>query len=247
MSLPLNQIIHGDCIEVIQGFPDFSIDCMIVDPPYSSGARQDAGKTTRGSMMRGNKFEWFSHDNMSTLGFQWFIRHLLIRLKPKLKPNAAAYMFIDWRQYPTLSQIIESTGFRINNLIVWDKTYFGMGSHYRNQHELISFFSNGAPIKPKRHDIPNIIKIKNIPITKRRHPTQKPYELIKVFIEVSTEKGDVILDPMCGSGASCVAAKLLGRNYVGIDINPEYVEISKTQVLKHGTPLTSSLFRINDE
>lgn len=240
--MEVNKIICGDCLEVIQTFPNLSIDCMIVDPPYSSGARTDSGKTARGKMLRGDNHEWFSHDNMSTTGFSWFIRHFLVLLKPKMKPNAVGYVFSDWRQYPTIAPIIESAGFRLNNLIVWDKTHFGMGGFYRNQHELIAFFSNGASPKPQRRDIANIIKAKNIHVKDRVHPTQKPFELLKPLIEISTQMGDLVLDPMCGSGATCVAAKQLGRNYIGIDISPKYVEVSKAQILKYGTPLTSSLF-----
>jgi len=238
MSLPINQIVQGDCIEVIQTFPDFSIDCLVVDPPYSSGARRDVEKSTRGKMLRGEKHKWFSHDNMSTLGFSWFIRHLLIILKPKLKPNAHCYMFIDWRQYPTLAGLIESTGYRLNDLIIWDKTHYGLGYHYRNQHELISFFSNGKPREAECHNIGNIIQIKNLSSKERVHPTQKPFELIKKLIELSTKKGDLILDPMCGSGTTCIAANQLNRKYIGIDINPEYVELAKKQIEKHPPPLS---------
>ena len=248
MKLPINEIIQGDCLEVIETFPNLSIDCLIVDPPYSSGARQDSSKTSRGKMLRGDKHDWFSHDNMSTTGFSWFMRHFLVILKPKMKPNAVGYMFSDWRQYPTISQIIESTGFRLNNLVVWDKMHFGMGGFYRNQHEFISFFSNGASPKPQFRNLANIIKAKNIHVNERVHPTQKPFELLKPLIEISTKKGDVILDPMCGSGATCVVAKQLRRNYVGIDISPEYVEIAKKQILKYGTPLTQfSEFNENHE
>jgi len=232
----INEILIGDCIEITNILLDKSIDCLITDPPYSSGARRDAEKSVRGSMLRSDKHEWFSHDNMSTLGFTWFIRHLLIALKPKLKENAPCFMFIDWRQYPTLAQIIESTGYRLNDLIVWDKKQYGLGSFFRNQYELITFFSNGAPKKPTRKDIGNIIKIKNIPSQDKLHPTEKPLELLRVLIKISTVEEEIIYDPMCGSGTTCIAAQQLNRKYIGVDINPLYVNIAKKRI--HENPLS---------
>lgn len=224
MSLPLNKVILGDCVEVMVEWPDNSIDCIIVDPPYASSL----GKRFR--PMRSKRLKWFSHDRMSTTGYVWFLRLMLNVLRPKLKPGASGYMFIDWKQYPTISGVIESTGYKLNDLLVWDKLHFGTGYPYRSQHELISFFSKDKPIKMNRHDVPNILKIKPVPSSKRVHPVQKPVKLLEKIIEVSTDKGDVVLDPMCGSGSTLVASKRLFRNFIGIDVNPEYVEVALSRV-----------------
>ena len=63
-----------------------------------------------------------------------------------------------------------------------------------------------------------------------KHPTQKPLELIQKFIEISSNKGDIVLDPFIGSGTTAVAAKMLDRNYIGIEKNPEYVKIANERI-----------------
>jgi len=63
-----------------------------------------------------------------------------------------------------------------------------------------------------------------------RHPTQKPVSLMKLLVDAGSKQSDLILDPFCGSGTTCVAAKLLGRNYIGIEISQAYVEIAEARL-----------------
>jgi site-specific DNA-methyltransferase (adenine-specific) len=100
----------GDCLEILE-----DIDCfnaVVTDPPFSSGARTDAGKSTRGGMLRGAKWEgdWFSHDNMATHGFLFLMRLLGTRLLQKASIGATAHFFVDWRMYPNLYGALEASG-----------------------------------------------------------------------------------------------------------------------------------------
>lgn len=76
----------------------------------------------------------------------------------------------------------------------------------------------------------NLIKIKTAKTDKGLHPTQKPIELMKLLIELTTLDGQVVLDPFCGSGSTLLAAKQLKRNYIGIEINEVYYKIAKNRV-----------------
>jgi len=210
--------------------PDNSVDAVVTDPPYSSGARQTNQLRARKGMLRSEKWkeEWFGTDNLSSYGFMFFMRGLLLSTFEKCKPGAHLYIFIDWRNYPLLSGVLESAGWRINNMIVWDKEIFGMGANYRNQHELIVFCSKGAPKKSYRHDVPNVIGSKRI--RQVTHPTEKPIDLINTFLSVSTQEGDTVLDPFMGSGttgAACVQAK---RHFIGIEIDPTYFDIATRRI-----------------
>lgn len=62
------------------------------------------------------------------------------------------------------------------------------------------------------------------------HPTQKPIELMKALIELTTKENQVVLDHFCGSGSTLVAAKQLNRKYIGIEYNPEFCEIAKKRI-----------------
>jgi len=185
----VNQIIQGDCLEVLDDIPNGSINLVLTDPPYSSGARQTTQLRKRKGMVRSERWkeEWFGTDNLSTSGFMFFFRGVSLLLFKKLKPGGHAYFFIDWRNYPLLNNVLESSGFRVGGMIVWDKEIFGMGNGFRNQHELIVVCSKGSPREFNRHDIPSVLRVKRI--KSDIHPTEKPVQLLSQLIEMSSEKG----------------------------------------------------------
>jgi site-specific DNA-methyltransferase (adenine-specific) len=220
----------GDCLEILPTLAAGSVDAVVTDPPYSSGARQANQLRSRGSMLRGEKWvtEWMGTDNLSSIGFMFFMRGLGLVLFERCKPGAHLYSFIDWRNYPLLSQVFESAGWRINNLIVWNKKIMGMGDGYRNQHELIILGSKGSPRGSFRHDIANVIDSRRV--KQDNHPTEKPISLIKIMLQVSTEEGDLVLDPFMGSGTTGVACVQTGRDFIGIEIDPTYYAIAEKRI-----------------
>lgn len=238
--MEVNKIIQGDCLAALENIPDDFIDLVCTDPPYSSGARQTTQLRKRKGMVRSERWkeEWFGTDNLSTSGFLFFFRGVALQLFKKLKPGAHAYFFIDWRNYPLLTNVLESCGFRIGGMVVWDKEIFGMGAGFRNQHELIIVSSKGSPREFNRHDLANVIRVRRI--KSEIHPTEKPVELLAKLIEMSTNVNDLVLDPFSGSGATAVAAKQLGRRYMGIELNPEYVKIAEQRLAEVQKPLLST-------
>ena len=216
-------LYHGDCLEILPTLE--RVDAVITDPPFSSGARTDAGKSVRGAMLRGAKWQsdWFSHDNMATHGFLTLMRMLGRSVLEQSSAGARSHWFIDWRMYPNLYGALESCGWIVKNLIVWDKKHFGMGANYRNQHELILYAEKQGAVFPS-HSTGNVIQVPRI--DGNHHPTEKPIELIEKLIEASTVVGEVILDPFSGSGTTGVACVELGRKFVGIEIDPVYFDIA---------------------
>jgi site-specific DNA-methyltransferase (adenine-specific) len=204
--------------------PEESVDLIITDPPFSSGARTDAGKTMRGSMLRGQKWgdDWFSHDNMATLGLSRLIHLVGAGCLRLARRGASFHAFIDWRMYPTLYESVESSGWRTKNLLVWDKEHFGMGTNYRNQHELILYAEKENRDNFANHGIGNVIRCRRP--DQENHPTEKPIALLKQLME--TAGGEDVIDPFCGSGSTLIAAKQLGRRAIGIEISEKYCEIA---------------------
>ena len=127
--------------------------------------------------------------------------------------------------------------FDFKQMVVWDKGPMGMGWHYRRSYETVLVGQvPGAKCKwYGGRDKENIIRpgaygIRKIIPGKDDHPTPKPVELAKHFILLHTEPGDVVLDPFCGHGWVCIAAKLTGRNYVGIEISEEYCDVARKKL-----------------
>ena len=135
MANPIRkEVIIGDCRLLLGDARDVlplvdDVDLIITDPPYSSGARTDSEKQVRGAMLRSmDDADWFSHDAMTTWGFNWFIRSVFTDLRQRLPEGAHAYVFIDWRQTPNVYGMLEACGYRVNHCLVWDKGHFGMGT-----------------------------------------------------------------------------------------------------------------------
>jgi site-specific DNA-methyltransferase (adenine-specific) len=220
------ELHHGDCLEVMAGMKSGSIDVVLTDPPFSSGTRKEGSKGVRRSMIRSMEDEdWFSTDSLTTHGFVWLMRQCALHWRRLLRRGGHAFVFIDWRMSPHLAAAIESVDFRHKMTLVWDKTYFGMGDCFRNQHEFILHFTCGMGRKPVRRDVGNVLSFP--PIRDGDHPNEKPVLLLREILSVVARPGIVVLDPFMGSGSTGVAASLLGCSFVGIDNDPESVDVSR--------------------
>jgi len=222
-------IICGDTLTELRKLPEESVDAVITDPPYSSGTRKEGAKGLRKSMKRGtDDGVWFSSDSMTVLGFSWLMRESAIEWKRLLKPGGHVLCFIDWRMYPHLAGAIESSDLRHVGVLVWDKTYFGMGAYFRNQHEFILHFSKGRGTDPIRRDVGNVLACP--PIRNGSHPTEKPVDLMATLISVLVPPRGIILDPFMGGGSTGVAAIRLGREFIGIELNEKYCEMARKRI-----------------
>lgn len=228
----LFDLYHGDCIEVLRSLPDCSIDAVITDPPYSSGTRREGSKGIRKSMLRSKGADdWFASDCLTTDGFWWLMHATAVQCGRVMRPGSHFLSFIDWRMWPHLSGAVEAADLRRYGMLVWDKTYFGMGQFFRNQHELILHFSKGKPRKASRHDVGNVLCCK--PIRNGAHPTEKPVELIETLLSVVCQPGDVVLDPFCGGGATLLAASNQEIESIGIECDPKSFSLARSRLLKN--------------
>lgn len=231
-------IYHGDCREVLPLLPVNSVDLVLTDPPYASGARGDANKGMRGSMTRSvDDADWFSHDSMTTWGFNWFLRSVLAPLHRTTAEGSHLYWFTDWRMTPVLYGMLEAHGYRVNHCLVWDKRHFGMGSYWRNQYEHIIFASLGQPLPMLDRGRGTVLSFPTVSAANRDHPTEKPVELLRSII--GAVPGGTVLDPFMGCGSTLRAAKDLGRKAIGIEIEERYCEIAANRLAQGVLALTT--------
>jgi len=218
MDLPLNQVVCGDCLTVMKEFPDESIDLIIADPPYSTPVITAYGRERV--------------KNYGDLSVQHhFMALIKTEFKRLLKVKSPVFIFCDAAYYPILFQVFYE--WKTNHLLIWDKQRIGLGNPFRHQYELVYFLSPNDGLSFNRgisHS--DILKCKPVTAENRLVGSQKPITLIRRFIKAFTQKGDIVLDPFVGSGTTCVGANQLERKFIGIDINPNNVEISKTRLRK---------------
>lgn len=121
---------------------------------------------------------------------------------------------------------------KFKQAVVWDKGGLGMGIHYRRNYEfmLVAQRPGGPCTWNGGKNTPNVFRIPKIIPQADEHPTAKPIQLMQWFIHLHSNPGDVVVDPFAGHGPTLVAAKSLGRDFIGIELEPSYVAICKERL-----------------
>jgi len=214
--MPDYKLIVGDCVEAMRAMPDCSIDAIVTDPPYGMGYHSSRRKKeSRLDKIAGDDF--FDHD----FHVSWMIEAYRV-----LKNDTHIYVFINDANIENVRACLLASGFTLKRLMVWVKNSWTSGDlegDYGHSTEFIVFAHKG-----RRHlngtRVSNVINARRVNGNDLVHPTQKPTSVLVPLIEKSTDVGDTILDPFCGSGSTPVAANMLGRNAVGIDLEQKYID-----------------------
>ena len=222
----LNTINQGDCVEIMSLIPDLFVDCIISDPPYGIG-----------------------YDKWDKLNNDWLNQAYRV-----LKENGTIWCFAGWSNVGEVKKEIEKK-FTLRNWVIWDRQK-GRGAKYnfvstredilwatKSDDYTFNRLSSNIEKKTKGMGLKNGDKYRKlsnvwtdispiVPWSKERvkHPTQKPLDLIKRLVAISTNKDEIVFDPFIGSGTTAVACKELGRYYIGIEINPEYCQMAEQRL-----------------
>ena len=240
--MELDKIYLGDCIELMKGIPDKSIDLVVTDPPYlldnQGGGFWSKAKDGNHYNARGTRK---GMDKLSPIkdGIETEILDELYRVMKKTN----IYLFCSQKQIPVLIEFF-AEGHGCNwNLLSWHKTnpIPACGNKYLNDTEYIMFFREKGVKLYGSYDTKRTFytSLRNQEDNvKYEHPTVKPLNIIKNLIINSSMEGDVVLDPFCGSGTTCVAAAQLGRHYIGMEIDKKYHRIACERVKNELAQLT---------
>jgi len=235
----INKVIQGDCLEVMKDIPNNSIDLVVTDPPY--GIDYSAFRSGKGNLINDDNLEW--------------TKDFFCLLKNKVKKNSHLYCFCDPEMIPDFIFEIRKY-WKIRNILTIPRAIKGNGGDriFQQQFEFCIFAtygdgrkfnktkiletSNGYR-KDKRYGakkwcyrLPDnwfwtIASTHNL---KRNHPTEKNWKCIKYMLLLSSNENDIILDPFLGSGTTSVVCKKLNRRFIGIEISPEYCNISRKRI-----------------
>lgn len=237
MSTLHSLVLEGDALLMMDALGDETVDLILTDPPYSSGARRDATKSARGSMLRTDQWssDWIASDELSGAGFFALLRAVAVVGYRVVKKGGFMAVWCDWRAYPSVAAAVESANWRLMTVVVWDKGSFGMGSTFRNQHEWLLVASKGTA-NANRKDTPNVIVADRPANT--YHPTPKPEGLQARIIDTLAPPGGLVVDPFAGSASSGVAAESVGRRFLGFEISQQFVDLATKRLAQRSLALT---------
>jgi DNA modification methylase len=250
MSLPLNQILKGDCVEILNSLPEKSIDLVFADPPYNLQLKNELH---RPNMTRVDAVDdhWDQFDSFAA--YDEFTRNWLTACKRVLKPTGTIWVIGSYHNIFRVGTIMQDLGFWMLNDVIWVKTNpmpNFRGVRFTNAHETLIWAGMGRGAKytfnhqamkglneekQMRSDWwllslatgAERVKDKN---GEKAHSTQKPESLLYRVILSSSNPGDVVLDPFFGSGTTGAVAKRLHRNWIGVEREAGYIKVAQKRI-----------------
>ena len=211
------KLYKGDCLEVMDKLikQNVKVDAIITDPPYGIDYR---------SNYRKEKYEKISNDNDLS-----FLDDFFQKCDKLLKDDTHIYCFCSWHHIDKFKIAFEKY-FTLKNVIVWEKNNTSMGDlkgSYAPKHEFILFGHKGRRLRNGK-SLTDILQANRT--GNKLHPTQKPINLLQIFIEQSSNENEIILDPFMGSGSTGVAALNTNRKFIGIELDRKYFNIAKDRL-----------------
>ena len=248
MNLPLNQILQGNCIEILNLLPENSVDLVFADPPYNLQLQNDLYRPDRSKVDAvNNKWDKFT----SFAEYDVFTREWLSASQRVLKETGTIWVIGSYHNIYRVGAIMQDLGFWILNDVIWLKTNpmpNFRGVRFTNAHETMiwaqkekgaKYTFNHRAMKALNDDLQMRSDwILPLATGKERiksngtkaHPTQKPESLLYRVMISSSRTGDVILDPFFGSGTTGAVAKKLGRNFIGIERDKKYIKVAQKRI-----------------
>jgi site-specific DNA-methyltransferase (adenine-specific) len=263
--LPLGQILEGDCVRHLAGFPPESINVIFADPPYNL---QLSGDLWRPNLTKVKAVDdgWDQFDSFEE--YDRFSVAWLSACRRVLKPDGTLWVIGTYHNIFRLGKILQDLDFWILNDLLWIKSNpmpNFRGVRFTNAHETLiwsakskdaNYTFNHHAMKPFNQgkqmrsdwEIPLCTGRERIKVEGRKaHSTQKPEALLYRVILSSTSPGDIVLDPFFGTGTTGAVAKKLHREWIGIERDPLYVQIARERIGKiTPEPYDENVFDVHD-
>ena len=221
------RILHGDTLKLVKAFQPGTFDAVITDPPYASGGtkQNERNRTTNqkySSMSPEKALPDFDGDQKDQRSWTHWMAEWLYDVRKACKSGAPICLFIDWRQYPSMTDALQWAGWIWRGTAVWDKTNSRpQKGRFRQQTEFIIWGSNGPmPISRPVSCLPGVFRYGNP--QNRVHVTEKPLQLMKDVVQIC-EPGGRILDPFAGAGTTILAAAQVSY------MTKYYIEMKETR------------------
>jgi len=233
----LDEIYCGDALVLMKDIPAGSIDLIVTDPPFAIDfkAKRSNYNRTQGRVIEG--YNEIPREIYYDFTVSWMKEAYRV-----LKRSGSMYVFSGWTNLKDILNAIDDVGFITINHIIW-KYQFGVFTKRRfvtSHYHILFVVKDERSYKfNKVEHYPEDVWVINREYWtgKVRTPTKLPLELVKKILLFSSDEGDIVLDPFVGSGTVAVAAKMLGRHFLGFEIVPEYCELARERVANVQTSL----------
>lgn len=246
----LDTILKGDCVAALGKLPEKSVDIIFADPPYNLQLNGDLHRPDQ-SKVDAVDDAWDQFDSFAA--YDAFTRAWLLAARRVLKPSGTIWVIGSYHNIFRVGASMQDLGYWILNDVVWRKTNpmpNFRGRRFQNAHETLIWASRDQNAKNYTFNYDSL-KASNDDVQMRSdwlfpictgserlkndngdklHPTQKPEALLARIMMASTKPGDVVLDPFFGSGTTGAVAKRLGRHFVGIEREQEYIDAAKERI-----------------
>ncbi|MBL8109149.1 MAG: site-specific DNA-methyltransferase [Anaerolineales bacterium] len=251
VTLPLNQILHGDCIEILNSLPENSVDVIFADPPYNLQLRNELYRPNLTKVDAVND-GWDQFKSFKE--YDEFTHNWLRASQRVLKDTGTIWVIGTYHNIYRIGAIMQDMGFWILNDLLWIKDNpmpNFRGVRFTNAHETMiwaqkkkgaKYTFNHHAMKALNEDLQMRSDWRHweLPLVNgkqrvkhngtKAHSTQKPEALLYRVILASSQRGDLILDPFFGSGTTGPVAKKLGRNWIGIERDKKYIKIAQKRI-----------------
>ncbi len=250
-ALPLNQILSGDCIKVMNELPEGSVDLIFADPPYNLQLKGDLHRPDNSKVDAvDDAWDQFA----SFRAYDKFTQSWLKAARRLLKPHGAIWVIGSYHNIFRVGAAMQNEGYWILNDVVWRKSNpmpNFRGKRFTNAHETMIWASRAEASKytfnyEALKALNEGIQMRSdwvLPICtgherlkndkgEKAHPTQKPESLLHRILVGSTNPGDVVLDPFFGTGTTGAVAKMLGREFIGIEREAAYRKVAEKRLAK---------------
>jgi len=248
-ALPINSILAGDCIDVMNSLPEASVDLIFADPPYNLQLKADLHRPDNSKVDAvDDAWDQFS----SFAAYDKFTQDWLKAARRLLKPNGAIWVIGSYHNIFRVGATLQNEGFWILNDVVWRKSNpmpNFRGKRFTNAHETMIWASkseggtytfNYEALKALNEGV-QMRSDWVMPICtgherlkddngNKAHPTQKPEALLHRILVGCTNPGDIILDPFFGTGTTGAVAKMLGRDFIGIEREESYRKVTQKRL-----------------
>lgn len=262
-----NQIFKGDCVAVLEKLPKHSVDVIFADPPYNLQLEGALYRPDH-SLVDAVDDAWDQFESFAA--YDAFTRAWLLACRRVLKPNGTLWVIGSYHNIFRVGTALQDLGFWMLNDIIWRKNNpmpNFRGRRFQNAHETLiwavrdqkdkKYTFNYDALKAANDDIqmrsdwlfPLCTGAERLKDEEGRklHPTQKPQSLLARIIMASSKPGDVILDPFFGSGTTGAVAKLLGRDFVGIEREQRYIDAAHERIAAVNPLAKSELMVLNSK